>query len=160
MSNRRHDNEQKRVQGDNARKDVAEPQRRRRIPVSGLERNVLTFEGLDKNYHYCMVNDIEDRLAEYQSYGYSFVTHAVQIGDDQLKADQEGRICKRVGYDRDHGKPMMGYLMRIKNEWYEEDMKAYNKTLDDNERQMVRNLNSGKDGGYGEVEFSSSKPRG
>jgi hypothetical protein len=155
---RRKSTEQKRVKGDDARKETAATPKRKRIPVTGLERNRLTTTGTDPNFHYCWVSDIDNRLVQYQESGYTFVDHAVTVGDDLLHADQEGRIKRRVGKKAD-GSPEMGYLMRIKREWYEEDMAAYAETVNATEAEIYRELNDGSDGRYGKVDIGHGGKR-
>lgn len=154
---KRKSTETKRVKGNDAREATA-GRERKRIPVTGLERNVLTYSNLDPNFHYCTVNDVDNQLREYQESGYEFVKHAVKIGDDLIHADQEGFIRKRVG-KHDDGTPMMGYLMRIKNEFYEADMAEYNKHIDATEGDIYRSLNDGEDGKYGHVKIGHGGKR-
>lgn len=156
MSDTRENAEQKRIQGEDARVAAAQPQRRKRIPLDGLERSILTVEGKDDNYHYCWVNDYKRNIKNYLDAGYEFVDHDVTVGDEKVNTSevQDGRVSRAVGFDKQTQKPLIAFLMRIRRDWYEEDMAAYNKQLDDQEAIIKRGLNQHEDGQYGKVEIS------
>lgn len=153
MSKQRIENDGKRVHNETVRQQTAQQtKKRKRIPVDGRDRNILTIEGKEPGFHYCIVNDSRRNLQEYQEAGYEFVTHPVTIGDEKVTAsrDKDGKVSKIVGTDQ-QGKPIRAYLMRIKQEWYNEDMEAFNKNVDASEADMKRQLNSEEDGRYGGV---------
>lgn len=154
--NRREETEAKRVSNDEARNEVAQKTRKRtRIPLDGRERNILNVKGKEKGYHYCFVNDDRNNISRYLDAGYEFVEHDVEIGDQKVTkaSNEDSKASKVVGTTRE-GKPMVAYLMRIKQEWYDEDMAAFHETVDKSEEEMKRQLNSGEDGTYGQVKIT------
>lgn len=96
------------------------PERRvRRTPIG--QRNVLTITGKEAGYHYRVVNDVGDRVQEFLDNGWELVkSSAVRIGDKRLgAATSDGSAAQaRVG------KGETAMVLRIKNEYYEEDQAA------------------------------------
>lgn len=108
-------------------------------------RNVLTVKGKDSNYHYRIVNDIDDRIAEFQEAGYELVAdETVTVGDKRVdKASSPGSV-KHISV----GQGTKAYVMRIKKEWYEEDQAAKLAHVADIERSTKEKA---LDGHYGEL---------
>ena len=89
-----------------------------RVPLGA--RNRLSFKNLDPNFTHRIVNAVDDRLERAQEAGYEFVESKQRLGDpDVMDASTLGaKVSKPVGGG------VTGYLMRIPNEFYEEDQKA------------------------------------
>lgn len=96
--------------------------RPKRTPVA--ERNKISFDHKEPGYVYRLVNDVEGRLDTFKEAGYEVVTGDAALGDNEAGAGSRlgSAITKHVGNGT------KGVLMRIKQEWYDEDQK---KKLDD-----------------------------
>lgn len=121
--------------------------RPKRQPINGY-RDTLNVSGKEEGFHYCWVN--EDKVPRYEQGWYEFVTHDVIVGDTKINTAQQ--LGQKVSLAV--GNQMMAYLMRIPNEYYEEDMKAQSDAVDDMESTMKTRLNSGGDGQYGKVDVA------
>lgn len=100
---------------------------RRRVKWRDSTKDVLKTFGveLDKEYQYRIVNDdpITGKLHAMQERGYEFVSSTgISVGSkDASRASNVGNVCSVVvGADR-NGNPLVGYLMRIRKEYAEED---------------------------------------
>lgn len=98
-------------------------------------RNVLTFRGLEKGFTYRIINDQDDRLVRAQEAGYEFVTSDEKLGDKKVaEATKIGsKVQKQVGGG------VTGYLMRIKDEWYQEDQESKQAKISSMENAMKPN---------------------
>jgi hypothetical protein len=89
-----------------------------RVPVS--QRNILTVKGKDPNYEYRVVNDTEDRIAQFLDGGYELVDKAsVDVGDKRVSQGTSVGSKKVFSV----GQGIKGHLMRIPRELYEEDQR-------------------------------------
>jgi hypothetical protein len=89
-----------------------------RVPVS--QRNILTVKGKDPNYEYRVVNDTEDRIAQFLDGGYELVDKAsVDVGDKRVSQGTSVGSKKVFSV----GQGVKGHLMRIPRELYEEDQR-------------------------------------
>lgn len=96
------------------------PERRvRRTPVG--QRNVLTITGKEAGYQYRVVNDVGDRVQEFLDNGWELVkASSVRVGDKRLESvSADGSVAKASV-----GKGETGFVLRIKDEWYQEDQAA------------------------------------
>ncbi len=121
-------------------------QRTKRTPING--RNILTVSGKEPGYVYRVVNDSGDRIALFQEAGYELVDAAdVSVGDRQInKASSEGSKAQvSVGVGQ------RAFVMRIKQEWYDEDQKAKQEHVNQLEQSLKQT--SGK-ADYGSVTIS------
>jgi len=125
--------------------------RPQRVPINGL-RDKLSITGQEPGFHYCIVNDYN--VETYALGGYEFVSHDVKIGDRSINAAamEGGKVSLPVGNG------VTGFVMRIPQEYYDEDRAAEQADLDDKDRALRQNLNSKDDGRYGKVEIGQSKP--
>jgi len=117
-----------------------------RIPLG--TRNVLTAperEGYVRRF----VNDDGDRVRDFEAAGYSVVRGDVQVGD--LKAGKDTPLGSVVG--KSVGAGTKAVLMEIKKEWAEEDYRAKQQRITDNEKDMKRQLNTHQAGTYGKVDI-------
>ena len=122
--------------------------RTNRASVNGT-RNVLNVTGKEPGYHYRVVNDTGDRVASMQERGYEIVTDdSVKVGDRRIaNPAQEGSpVMASVGNG------IKGYVMRIKQEWFDEDQKAKAQQVDELESSMKRQALA--EGLNGKLEFS------
>lgn len=121
-----------------------------RIPIHGY-RNVLDVTGQEAGWHYCWVNDYN--VDKYQDGGYEFVTHEVTVGHAKVNSGSQvgAKVSKAVGNG------VTAFLMRLPEEYYNEELAALNEKVDASEETMKALLNSGKDGQYGKVSISSSR---
>lgn len=125
------------------------PERRvRRTPIG--QRNVLTVAGKEAGYQYRVVNDQGDRIQEFLDNGWELVkASSVRIGDKRLDAAKaEGtNAMARVG------KGENAYVLRLKDEYYQEDQAAkqayVNKTEEATKGEALN-------GTYGKLEITRS----
>jgi len=109
------------------------------------KRNKITVTGTEPGFHYCWVND--DNVERFIEDGYEFVTHDVKVGDKAINKDSQigGKVSKNMGNG------VTAYLMRCTEEIHKEIMDMLNKEVEETEATMKGNLNTSKDGAYGEV---------
>jgi len=124
------------------------PERKKRIPVSGEGRNIFTIEDRDPNYHYRWVNDKDGRIQRFLE-GWWELVPKVETGERSVDSasDPDSLVSKKVGGG------MVAYLMRIKNEYWEDDKSAKAKRVEEVEESMFRNLNKEEKGLTGKVTF-------
>ena len=123
---------------------------RKRIPLG--KRNVLTYpkEDQDPNFSYRVVNDEPGRIKMFRDAGWEVVEKQTgAIGDPQVGvSEQVGSIVtKAVGGGK------VGYLMRIKKKFYDEDQE----TKANNIRELEDGLKMKKQGQYGKVDIEEKK---
>lgn len=124
---------------------MARTERATRTPLS--TRSILEVKGQEAGYTYRVVNDVGDRIDTFKEAGYGVVTDPnVTIGDRRVtNPSKEGSaVTTSVGGG------VKGVLMRIKDEWYKEDQKAKQRTVD--ELEAATNKNSSTD--YGSVKIT------
>lgn len=103
-------------------KSVA-PSRVKRVPLGTPQIKLVLPE--IPGYVPRWLNDEPGRLPRAQNAGYEFVSQdeAPEIGANEVtpgNVDLGTRICRLVGTG-DDDKPLYAYLMKIKEEWYNED---------------------------------------
>lgn len=112
-----------------------------RIPVSGEARNVLTITNSDPNFVYRYVNDSVDRINKFLTAGYEFVIDPhITVGDGNDPSDP-GAIGAAVS--RQVGNGTVGYLMRIKREFFLEDQEAKLQATRDGEAALKQSIVNG-----------------
>lgn len=96
------------------------PERRvRRTPIG--QRNILTITGKEPGYEYRVVNDTGDRIQEFLDNGWELVkASSVRIGDKRL----DGAKADGTNAQARLGKGETGFVLRIKEEYYQEDQAA------------------------------------
>lgn len=110
--------------------------RRSRTPLGGPTPKLQVSSDLqneNKGYHLHWFNDNGSRLQDAYNNDYDFVTETVGDGDDA----REVKLSKRVGTN-DDGSPQVAYLMRKKQEWYDDDQKEKLKSVDETEASIKR----------------------
>jgi|688.fasta_scaffold18428_8 hypothetical protein len=122
--------------------------RTRRSPINGT-RNRLNVRGKEPGYVYRIVNDIDDRIQTFQEMGYEIVSDSnVSVGDKRVAdATQEGSPIK-VSV----GQGVQAYVMRQKQEWYDEDKVKKQEYVNELERSMKEDAS--KEGFYGKLNLS------
>ena len=117
-----------------------------RTPINGY-RDILRVDGQEAGFHYAWVRD--DLVPRFESAAYEFVTHALTVGDRKLNSASQ--IGSKVSIPGGNGRTL--YLMRVLDEYYKEDMAAYNAEVDAREAAMLGKLNSKEGGRYGQVQI-------
>jgi hypothetical protein len=112
----------------------------------------LTVEGKDPNFHYHWFSDKNEtgqRIHRAKMAGYEFVTSdEVVIGESMVyKSSNVGSIVRIP--DGRSGNYL--YLMKLPQEWREEDLRDRAKRTSDTVKQMSQTK---EDGQYGEVKIS------
>lgn len=114
----------------------------KRTPISG-NRDIMTVEGKEKGFEYRWINDVGNRIQKAKDGGYEMVQHEVGVGDRTVDStDGVGTVVTK-----DVGKGITSYLMRIKDEWYEEDQRAKQNKV----RASEESLHQRGEGQYGNV---------
>lgn len=117
-----------------------------RVPVGA--RNVLTVKGQDPNYHYRLVNDDEDRVQQFLDAGYELVpAKDVEVGDKRINSASPEGSAKQVSV----GGGKKGFLMRIPKEYFEEDQRTKQRSVDELEAATKQKALNGT---YGTLEIS------
>jgi hypothetical protein len=126
-----------------------ETTRTRRTPINGT-RNRLSVRGKEPGYTYRIVNDTDDRIQTLQEIGYEIVTDSkVSVGDKRIANPTQEGSPVQVSV----GQGVKAYLMRQKQEWYDEDQAAKNAKTDELESQMKREAKEA--GFYGKLKISN-----
>ena len=110
---------------------------RRKRGVFNGSKGKLSVDANIPGYHLHIMNDDKTRIQDALDNGYAFVTPEEVEGLSDNVVSKNGdlgdsRIRFLVG-SRDKGDPMYGYLMKIRQEWYDEDqaeLQAKNDKID------------------------------
>ncbi len=130
-----------------AAKDTPTRVRRERTPITG-GRLILEVKGKEPGFHYAFVP--EEMVHERLENGFEHVRHPVQVGGKRIDVSQmQGSYVTR-----NLGRGLIGYLMRIPQEFYEEDMALEQARVDEQERNRVRDISS--DGLSGTIRVKTS----
>ena len=124
-----------------SRKTQEKVERPKRIPIH-RSRDILTINKKPEGKVLRWVMDSPGRLIMFQEAGYEFVTDAgVTVGDKQVDGNKAtGSTVCRAG-DKEG---TMLYLMAIDEDLYNEDQKARQAEIDENERAMFAALEDGQ----------------
>lgn len=96
--------------------------RAKRVPLGG-HRQKLNVHEKQKGYEYRWVNDVPGRIRAAEEAGYEFVNEATVGDTGDGNTDLGSRVSASVG-STGHSQDTKAYLMRIKQEWYDEDQAA------------------------------------
>jgi len=129
-------------------KILAEKRKSRKSVGDG--RDILTVHNKEDGYVYRWVNDDNSRVSNLNARGWEHVDHDVTVGES--KADTATSVGTTVS--KGVGRGTTSYLMRIEKELYDEDKTEGQQELNEREKAMKAELNSGNDGRYGKVEIS------
>ena len=118
----------------------------------GVPRLTLAVKFEIPGHHLCWMND-DGNVESAVDSGYEFVTKGeteLEDGVSPSNVDMSDRIKQKVGTTQ-QGDILYAYLMKIKNEWHEEDMasiEAQNKMVEDAIASGNINGAVGQDGRY------------
>jgi hypothetical protein len=105
---------------------------RRRMIGGGSKLGVDCSKLHARGYHPHWRNDMDGRVQEALANGYEFV-HPDEIEEVHLRISAKDmtadKVSRIVGYT-DRGDPIVAFLMKIKQEWHEENMAFYKKRND------------------------------
>ena len=129
----------------------SQAQRPRRNSI-GVPRLTLAVKFDIPGHHMCWMND-DGNVESALDSGYEFVTRGeteLEDGVSPSNVDMSDRIKQKVGTTQ-QGDVLYAYLMKIKQEWHEEDMaaiEAQNKQVEDAIASGSINGAVGQDGRY------------
>ena len=109
--------------------------RKRRNVFNGTEVKLSVREHIP-GYHLHIFTDTGGRIHEAMESGYEFVTPTEVGGVSENVVSRNGDLGDRIRYlvnPRAEGSEQYGYLMKIRQEWYEEDqaeLQAKNNLID------------------------------
>ena len=111
---------------DRDRMDLREVSEAERVPMGGLRQKLSVPE--IPGYHLHWINDVGDRLERAHRGGYTFVEKKAGLrvgeGPEAGHNDLGNAVSQLVG-TQENGQPLRAYLMKIRQDWYEQDQ--YNK---------------------------------
>lgn len=117
--------------------------RKERVPL-GVPASRLTIPESEKdpNYVYRIVNDDDaGRIQRAIAGGYEFVKDPLKLGSGTQDANTDiGNAVSRVVGTKADGKPLRGYVMRIRKDWYLADQAEKQRPLDEFERTIRKGL--------------------
>ena len=143
---------QVRSQADRETETVRSQAQRPRRNSIGVPRLTLAVKFEIPGHHLCWMNDDGNVQSALDS-GYEFVTRGeteLESGVTPSNVDMSDRIKQKVGTTQ-QGDVLYAYLMKIKQEWHEEDMaaiEAQNKQVEDAIASGSINGSVGQDGRY------------
>jgi len=151
MSKREWTDEQKKAASDRMKdrhsaNKTARVTKQMRVPVGG-KRNITTVNDTPSGFKDRWVNDGNGRLDRFKKAGYEHVP-AADIGDSGVDEShaQAGIVS------RDMGKGVTAYLMRQREDYFNEDQAAKQRDVDSTEDSIRRDVKDKlKDGHYGSV---------
>jgi len=109
-------------------------------------RNVLTVNGKEAGYQYRIVNDEGSRVDSFKDAGWEVVLNSdVQVGDKRVNQTTSvgSAAVQSVGPN------LKGVVMRIREDWYNEDQEAKLRLIDETESTTRRDALNGAD--YGDI---------
>lgn len=117
-----------------------------RTNIAGVTaRNRLAIRGKEPGFVYRIINaDQAGRLEELQERGYETVTHDMKVGDSRLDTVAKEGSPQTVAL----GGGTKGLVVRIKQEWFDEDQKIKEQRAADMEASIHPDA---VEGGYGDV---------
>lgn len=128
----------------------AKATRTKRAPING--RNILTASNKEPGYVYRFVNDVGDRVAIFQERGWELVdAKDVRIGDRRVENPSNLGSKAQASVDKQGTK---AFLMRIKQEWYDEDQADKQQIVNEQERSMKQSALSNNELRSGKLEIT------
>lgn len=112
-----------------------------RTPVT--RRNRLSVKDRDPNYHYRIVNDIDDRIQQFLEQGYEIDPQS-QVGDKTVDGASPLGSAKLISV----GAGTKAAVMRIPKEYFEQDQAAKQSEIDALEDSMRGEAKSYKGGEF------------
>jgi hypothetical protein len=143
----------KATRGRPAKKVTTRKERPQRIPMSGSRKRMhIEEEDTDPNFHYAWINDAKDLLYRAKRAGYENVTIEEMpqwgVGDVDSADPASSLVSMKINADT------TAYLMKLPMEYYLEDRAAMDALVNAREADMKKELNSGQNGTYGNVDIS------
>lgn len=134
--------EKKTVTKATAVEDAAKPVRRQRNPITGY-RTKLSLQGEQPGFHYAWIN--EENVGTCQDAGYEFVNHDIKVGNRHINVSE----LSGKNISRNVGNGVIAYLMRVPQEWFDEDLAEEQRLKVDaaEERIFIENNSNGLSGG-------------
>ena len=121
----------------------------RRTPINGT-RNRLSVRGKEPGYVYRIVNDIDDRIQTMKEIGYEIVTtQGITVGDNRIANPTQEGSPVQISV----GQGIKAYVMRQKQEWFDEDQKTKQSKIDELEGSIKKDAESS--GLQGKVKISN-----
>lgn len=123
--------------------------RPKRTPIN--KRDILSVKGKEPGYHYRIVNDTGDRVQSFMEAGYEMVeAKNVVIGDKRINNSAPEGSKAQVSV----GGGQKAFLMRIKQEWYDEDQATKQQEVNQLEQSMLQKALSQNELKNGKLEVS------
>lgn len=124
--------------------------RAKRTPVNG--RNVLSVSNKEAGYHYRFVNDVGDRIQDFIERGWEMVeAKDVKVGDRRVNGAGPLGSKAQASVNKDGTK---AFVMRIKDDWYQEDQKEKADHVNELEQTMKQQALSSNDLRNGKLEIT------
>jgi hypothetical protein len=125
-----------------------------RVPLSE-QRARLKAKYREPGFQYRFVNDTEDRIERFQVAGYEVVNHKTETRDPGAGADTVVGSPVAVSV----GGGTKAVLMRIPQDWYDEDQKKKQEKIKAQEATMRRDIPKAgdADGNYGSVKIDNQR---
>lgn len=120
------------------KKEVAKERNRRRerSDMNG-NRQKLAVTGEEPGFHYAWIND--ENVGDALDNDYEYVTHAVKVGSNHIDVSQ----MQGAKISRNVGGGVIAYLMRIPEEWYQQNqLEDVDRPTDATEEAIHVELNS------------------
>lgn len=123
-----------------------------RIPMSGSRKRMHVDPDLFPDFHIAWINDNKDLVYRAKRAGYEHVMVDEIPGwgnsDPDSGSPTDSMVSMKVGAS------MVAYLMKLPIELWEEDQQTKREENEARTSSMKQELNSGKEGTYGQVEIS------
>jgi len=151
MSKREWSDKQRKAASDrmkqrHASEKTAVVSKQMRVPVGG-RRNITTVNDTPAGYKDRWVNDGSGRLDRFKKAGYEHVS-AADVGDSGV----DGTHAEAGVVSKDMGKGTTAYLMRQREDYFNDDQAAKQRDVDATEDSIRRDVKDKlKDGHYGSV---------
>lgn len=134
------------------RQTTERTERPKRTSMSGSRmRMSIDAEDQDPNFHYAWINDQRGLLQRAHRAGYEHVTTKEMPTWGEVGVESSNSTSSVVQTNVGNG--VTAYLMKQPMEYHLEDRKEMDDLIDSREADMKKQLNSGKEGTYGKVEF-------
>ena len=114
-------------------------------------RNIMTVKGKEPGFTYRWVNDTDDRISEFEEIGYEVVKDkTIKVGDKRVNSPS----ADGTPVQKSVGGGTQAFLMRIKDEFYQEDQAAKQKRIAELEASLKTEAQA--QGLIGKLELSRS----
>lgn len=123
-------------------RNQAERATRKKRGSFGATRTKLGVDVQLEGYKMYWMNDEVGRITDALDYGWEHVTSA-----ETTSSGNDEKVCRLVG-KKESGEPLYAYLMKIRQDWYEEDQSEQQKVNDAYDAAIRRGSNERVEGGY------------